>query len=58
MEEFVPLFQAVIAFMALIGGFSFAVDLVIRPIKKDIARLEKDIKELKDGQAKILAKIS
>lgn len=28
------------AFMALVGGFSFAVDLILKPLKKDVERLE------------------
>ena len=47
MEQFTPLFQAFLAFMALIGGFSFAVDLIVRPLKKDIAKLEAGQAEIK-----------
>ena len=53
MEQFVPLFQAFIAFMALIGGFTFAVDVIFRPLKKDVERLEKGQAKLEGGQAKL-----
>ena len=39
-ETLTFLVQAFIAFMALVGGFSFAVDLIVRPLKKDVERLE------------------
>lgn len=50
LSQFTPLFTAFIAFIALIGGFSFAVDLAIRPIKIELteikanqARFERDV---------------
>jgi len=46
MEAFVPLFQAVIAFVAVLTGLGFVFNLLLLPLKKDIGKLE-------NGQAKI-----
>ena len=50
MESFVPLFQAIIAFMAVMTGLGFVFNLLLIPVKKDIANL-------KTGQSKLEAKI-
>ena len=71
MEQFTPLFQAITAFAAVIGGFSFVVSLIVRPLRVDISRLKKsiekvesrvgrlenDMQDLKKGQQQILAKL-
>ena len=48
MESFTPLFQAVIAFCAVFTALGFLFNLLLRPVKENQARLEADIKEVKD----------
>jgi len=42
-EAFVPLFQAVIAFVALLTGLGFVFNLLLLPLKKDIANIENSL---------------
>ena len=53
MKVFTPLFQAVIAFVAILTGLGFVFNLLLAPVKKDIANLETRMTNLEDGQAKL-----
>ena len=53
MENFTPLFQAVIAFCALFTALGFLFNLLLRPVKENQVRLEADIKEVKADIADI-----
>ena len=55
MEAFIPLFQAVIAFVAVLTGLGFVFNLLLVPVKKDIAKLEEGQAKLEAGQAKLEA---
>ena len=50
MKAFTPLFQAVIAFVAVLTGLGFVFNLLLKPVKTDI-------EHLKEGQAKLESKI-
>lgn len=45
MEPFIPLFQAVIAFCAVFTALGLMFNILLRPVKENMARLEKDMKE-------------
>ena len=47
MEVFTPLFQAVIAFTAVLSFLLMGINAMLSPIKKDINRMETDIDQLK-----------
>ena len=45
--------EQVAVIIALIAGFGYIVDLIVRPLKRDIAKHETELKEIKDNQAKL-----
>ena len=45
MEPFTPLFQAVIAFCAVFTALGLMFNILLKPVKENMARLEKDMKE-------------
>ena len=47
MEMFTPLFQAVIAFVAVLTGLGFVFNLLLGPVKANQARLEKGLEKFK-----------
>ena len=47
MEMFTPLFQAVIAFVAVLTGLGFVFNLLLGPVKANQARLEKELEKFK-----------
>ena len=57
MEAFVPLFQAVIAFVAVLTGLGFVFNLLLSPVKRDISKLEVGQAKLEAGQAKLESKV-
>ncbi len=57
MEPFTPLFQAVIAFVAVLTGLGFIFNLLLLPVKKDIAKLEAGQSKLDAGLSKLEAKL-
>ena len=61
MKAFTPLFQAVIAFVAVLTGLGFVFSLILSPVKKDIehlkagqATLEKRIDSIEDKLDQVL----
>lgn len=52
MKEFTPLFQGFIAFMALIGGFTFSVDYIVKPLKTEIELVKENQKDIKENQVR------
>ena len=44
---------AIIALLGLLGGIGIITKLFIDPLKKDIARIDSDLKALKAGQAQL-----
>ena len=64
MKAFTPLFQAVIAFVAVLTGLGFVFSLILSPVKKDIehlkagqAKFDNEVKEIKAGQVKLEGKL-
>lgn len=57
MESFIPLFQAIIAFVAVLTGLGFVFSLLLNPVKKDISNLEAGQAKLERKLDQILAKI-
>ncbi len=53
MKVFTPLFQAVIAFVAVLTGLGFVFNLLLAPVKRDIEKLEAGQAKLEAGQAEI-----
>ena len=54
MKAFTPLFQAVIAFVAVLTGLGLVFNLLLAPIKKDIGRLDRDITRVETKVDQIL----
>ena len=46
MKPFTPLFQAVIAFTAVMTGLGFIFNLLLAPVKKDLAKLDSRVGRL------------
>ena len=55
LSSFVPLFVAIISFCALFTALGLLFSILLRPIKKDIARLEANQKKLEANQNKLEA---
>lgn len=57
MELFTPLFQAVIAFCAVFTALGLMFNILLKPVKENMARLEKDLKnnlaKLESNQARL-----
>ncbi len=57
MELFTPLFQAVIAFCAVFTALGLMFNILLKPVKENMARLEKGMKEnmnrLENNQIKL-----
>ena len=47
MKAFTPLFQAIIAFVAVVTGLGFVFSLLLSPVKKDIEHLKSGQIEIK-----------
>ena len=57
MEAFTPLFQSVIAFVAVMTGLGFVFNLLLNPVKKDISNLRDGQDKLESGQVKLERKM-
>ena len=53
LSEFSPLFQAVIAFVAVLTGLGFVFNLLLVPLKENQGRLEKNQGRLEKSQARL-----
>ena len=57
MKPLTPLFQAVIAFVAVLTGLGFVFNLILSPVKTSQANLEKRMDKLEAGQDELKAKL-
>ena len=53
MEIFTPLFQAVIAFVAVMTGLGFVFSLILAPVKESQAQLKESQADLKKSHAEL-----
>ncbi len=53
MKAFIPLFQAVIAFVAVLTGLGIVFNLLLVPVKANQVNLDKRIDRIEAGQAKL-----
>ena len=57
MKVFTPLFQAVIAFVAILTGLGIVFNLLLAPVKANQVNLDKRIDRIEAGQAKLSSDI-
>lgn len=50
--------MTIIAFSAVVAVFSYAVNLLLKPVYERLGRLEKDVESLKAGQARLEAMLA
>ncbi len=58
MKPFTPLFQAVIAFTAVMTGLGFIFNLLLTPVKKDLARMESNVSRLEGNMSRLEGNVS
>ena len=55
MEIFTPLFQAVIAFVAVLTGLGIVFNLLLGPIKSNQAHFNRELREIKTKLDQLIA---
>ena len=50
--------MTIVAFSAVVAVFSYAVNLLLKPVEARLSRLEKDIESLKTGQGKLEGRLA